>query len=369
MLENIKIIHLTSVHPRHDVRIFVKMCSSLAKEYYNVTLVVADGNGDEKKNEVSIIDLGKRKTGRFSRMTKTVSSIFKKAKELDGDIYHLHDPELIPIGLKLMKLGKKVIFDAHEDLSKQLLSKTYLSKSLKIILSKIFEWYQQRTLSKFDYVIAATPYICDKFLKVNPKIININNFPRIEEAINTCVWKKKKNEVAYVGGISKKRGIEEIISALSYTKKIRLNLAGTFNDNAFEKQIKKLPQWERVNELGFLNRKHINEVLSNSIAGLVTLYPTLNYIDALPVKMFEYMNAGIPVIASNFPLWSEIVEGNNCGICVDPKNSRAIGDAIQYLIDNPLEAEQMGKNGLQAVRQKYNWTKEEKKLLKIYKDI
>lgn len=192
MLENIKIIHLTSVHPRHDVRIFVKMCSSLAKEYYNVTLVVADGNGDEKKNEVSIIDLGKRKTGRFSRMTKTVSSIFKKAKELDGDIYHLHDPELIPIGLKLMKLGKKVIFDAHEDLSKQLLSKTYLSKSLKIILSKIFEWYQQRTLSKFDYVIAATPYICDKFLKVNPKIININNFPRIEEAINTCVWKKKK---------------------------------------------------------------------------------------------------------------------------------------------------------------------------------
>ena len=192
MLENIKIIHLTSVHPRHDVRIFVKMCSSLAKEYYNVTLVVADGNGDEKKNEVSIIDLGKRKTGRFSRMTKTVSSIFKKAKELDGDIYHLHDPELIPIGLKLMKLGKKVIFDAHEDLSKQLLSKTYLSKSLKIILSKIFEWYQQRTLSKFDYVIAATPYICDKFLKVNPQIININNFPRIEEAINTCVWKKKK---------------------------------------------------------------------------------------------------------------------------------------------------------------------------------
>ena len=172
-----------------------------------------------------------------------------------------------------------------------------------------------------------------------------------------------------MGGISKKRGIEEIISALSYTKKIRLNLAGTFNDNAFEKQIKKLPQWERVNELGFLNRKHINEVLSNSIAGLVTLYPTLNYIDALPVKMFEYMNAGIPVIASNFPLWSEIVEGNNCGICVDPKNSRAIGDAIQYLIDNPLEAEQMGKNGLQAVRQKYNWTKEEKKLLKIYKDI
>ena len=369
MLKNAKIIHLTSVHSRCDVRIFIKMCSCLAKEGYNVVLIVADGNGDKKINGVSIIDTGMRKAGRFSRMTRTVFSIFKKAKELDGDIYHLHDPELIPIGLKLKKLGKKVIFDAHEDLPKQLLSKTYLSKSLKTILSKIFEWYERWTLSKFDYVIAATPYICDKFLKVNPQTINVNNFPIIEEAVNKCIWKKKKNEVAYVGGISKKRGIEEIILALSYTKNIRLNLVGTFSNNVFEDQIKKSPQWERVNELGFLNRKHVNEVLSNSIAGLVTLYPTLNYIDALPVKMFEYMNAGIPVIASNFPLWSEIIEGNNCGICVDPKNSKAIGDAIQYLVDNPFEAEQMGKNGLQVVRQKYNWTKEEKKLLKLYKDI
>ena len=97
---NHKIIHLSSAHPRNDIRIFIKMCTSLANDSYNVSLVVADGKNDELRNKVSIIDVGVTIGGRFSRMTKTVSRVFEKAKKLDGDIYHLHDPELIPIGLK-----------------------------------------------------------------------------------------------------------------------------------------------------------------------------------------------------------------------------------------------------------------------------
>ncbi|MBD3768073.1 MAG: glycosyltransferase, partial [Gammaproteobacteria bacterium] len=100
--------------------------------------------------------------------------------------------------------------------------------------------------------------------------------------------------------------------------------------------------------------------------GLVTFLPAPNHIDAQPNKMFEYMSAGLPIITSIFPLWREIVEGNQCGLCVDPLDPQAIGEAIQYLIDNPVEAEQMGKNGRQAVEQKYNWTIEEQKLLDLY---
>ena len=72
-----------------------------------------------------------------------------------------------------------------------------------------------------------------------------------------------------------------------------------------------------------------------SLVGMVTLFPESNYIVSLPNKMFEYMAIGLPVIASNFPLWREIIEDNNCGICVDPLDSKAIRNAIQYLIDNP----------------------------------
>jgi len=105
------------------------------------------------------------------------------------------------------------------------------------------------------------------------------------------------------------------------------------------------------------------------MAGLVTLHPIVNYIDALPVKMFEYMVAGIPVIASNFSLWREIIEGNKCGLCVDPLNPSEIAKAIDYIMTHPAEAQQMGKNGLRAVQEQYNWDIEEKKLLALYEQL
>ncbi|MBD3829822.1 MAG: glycosyltransferase family 1 protein, partial [Arcobacter sp.] len=143
-----KITHLTSAHPRFDTRIFIKMCSSLAKiENYEVNLIVADNKGDEIKNGINIFDVGKS-SGRINRIFKTTQKVYQKAIELDSDIYHLHDPELIPIGLKLKKMGKKVIFDAHEDVALQILSKSYMNIILRRVLSKSFLVFEKYAFKK-----------------------------------------------------------------------------------------------------------------------------------------------------------------------------------------------------------------------------
>lgn len=362
---NKKVAHLTSVHGRHDIRILLKECSSLVREGYNVSLVVADGKGDELKNGVNIYDVGLIEN-RLSRILNTTKNVYKKAVELDADIYHFHDPEMIPTGIKLKRLGKKVIFDSHEDFASDILTKDYIPFLLRNIISLTFRVYDNWACRKFDTIVTATPAIEVLYKNRGCKTVVINNFPILEELSVPSVAKEKI--ACFIGGQTPIRGIKELVNAIDKVD-AKLYLAGPISSEEFKDELKSLNGWNNVVDLGNLSRVEVANVLAKSLVGLVTYLPAPNHIDAQPNKLFEYMSVGLPVIASHFPLWKEIVVNNDCGICVDPENSEEVAKAIQFFIDNPEKGARMGKNGIKAVEETYNWNVEEKKLIDLYSGI
>lgn len=365
-----KVCHLTSVHPPFDTRIFYKECRTLAQAGYEVVLVVPHDKNDVVDG-VRIRAVPKPKNRR-ERMTKTVWQVYKAAVAENADIYHFHDPELIPVGIMLKLKGKKVIYDVHEDVPKQILTKYWIPSFLRRTASASASLFEKIGSKFFDGIVAATPTIADKFPL--DKTAAVQNFPMLNELVtpDATPYLNRPNNIVYVGGITALRGIREMVQAvelLPETLEARLCLAGAFSPAELYDEICAMPGWGRVEFLGWQSREQVAALLGRVRAGLVLFHPAPNHCDAQPNKLFEYMSAGVPVIASDFPLWRKIVEGAGCGLVADPLDPHAIASAIEWLLTHPDEAEAMGKRGQGAVRKLYNWDHEAKALINFYERL
>ena len=364
---SVRICHITSVHPRYDVRIFHKECKSLSDKF-EVHLIVADGKGDELVDNMFIHDIGKPKNRR-DRVFRISKCVFKKALETDAAVFHFHDPELLPVGKKLTARGKIVIYDSHEDLPRQILTKPWIPRFLRKTVSKIVEVAENRYARKMSAIIAATPHIQHRFQKVTKKAVAcVCNYPIISEITINRDWAARARAVCYVGGIFVERGIWEMLQAVDKSETI-LKLAGKFSPESLQTEIEQKTEWKKVDYQGYVGREEINKLLADSMAGLLLLHPMPSYVDSLPIKLFEYMAAGIPVVCSDFPLWRSIVEKNGCGICVNPFDTDSVAEAIQKIVDEPTEAAKMGNNGREAVERQYNWDSQAEVMKMFYQSL
>ena len=357
MNRTIKVCHFTSVHRQEDVRIFHKECASLAAAGYDTYLVTC--GPQYEKFGVHMAGIGDRDPGKLGRILKTAKRVYNAAVEIDADIYHFHDPELLPYGLKLKRKGKTVIFDCHEDIPGQIKDKEWIPGFLRKTISWFYRQYETHALKHFDAAIVAEPIIESKFKGRAKNLVLIQNFPKLDDIVfHPGSFAEREPIVCYAGGISENRG-ENIMRSAMKGVDGKLVIAG---DHEIKEE-------DNVSYVGRLDRADLNDLYGRSVVGLCVLKPIENYYYAQPTKLYEYMLAGIPYICSDFPGWRKLSEESRCGICVDPSDIDGIRAAIKDLLNDREKAQKMGASGHDYVLENCTWSGEEKILLDTYKAL
>lgn len=361
------ICHITSVHKSTDNRIFYKECVSLKKNAYTVSLI-APGEQDHNRDGINIYGIPSN-NNRIKRFLLTsFIYAFRKALKVKAKIYHFHDIELIPTALLLKLIGKRVIYDIHENNPAALLSRPYLNnKFFKIILSKIIDIVERISVHFFDALITATPDIGLRFTKHKP--FTLRNYPilPVYNKIPDIEITKIKPSIIYVGGMSKIRGILELISAFEHIDEAELWLLGGFESAEFEQECRSLKAWNKIKYLGIVKPYEIFSYIKKADIGIVTFLPKPNHITALPTKPFEYMACGLPLIMSNFQYWKDFFKESS--LYINPENSLDIAKKIKLLVLDKKRLKEMGERNLGLAQNEYNWDNESKNLLNAYNSI
>lgn len=359
-----RICHLTSGHGPTDGRIFQKMLRSLSSRYE--VMEVAPNVNDTIVDGIPIY--GVPVPANKIKKLFGLKPIYEKALELDADIYHIHEPELIPWALKLQQRGKKIIFDSHEDTPMQILGMTWIPSPLRKPFSLLYSLYESSKVKHFDAVVSVTPAIVDRLKRHNPNTYLITNYPIVTEAADNRTWGKS---IAFAGGVSEQWMHEHVIAALGSTS-ATYRLAGKATDKYIEK-LRQIPGWEKVDFLGLISSAQVFDMLQTCSAGIALndYVANVGYHQGSlgNTKLFEYMMAGIPVIATDFVLWKEIIETHDCGRCVNPHDTKAIEEAINFYMEHPETAKRQGDNGMKAAKELFCWPTQEKVLFEMYEKI
>lgn len=374
-----KVCHLISNHKMNDMRVFEKECKSLARNGFDVTLIgFGERESDKLIDGVRCISLHCPIKNELELLKKRNKLSLQAALEVDAEIYHLHEPELLSIGKKLKRKGKKVLFDSHEFYGWQLRDNVHKIKIIKtppFVMKAIgfcYMQYEKRICKKIDAVIqVCTMNGEDYFANRCRRSVFIRNLPYATDYNRTSpVDFSQKPMVAMIGYITKERGVTQLVKA-THQAEGTLLLAGAFFPKNYEPELRQMPEFKCVDFKGFLDKTGMFNLMNQANIGASTLLNVGQYdkIDTFPTKVYDYMSMELPVIISNTRYAQKMNEKYHFGICVNPENPEEISKAITWLMEHPVQALEMGKNGRKAIEEEFNWEKESEKLIAFYRSL
>ena len=360
---SVKVCHFSSKHSVDDVRVFWKECRSLAAAGYEVVYIgIGDSDVLDGVTRVGV----KAPSDRRERLLEIRQHVYSLAVEQDADIYHFHDPELLPYGRKLKRMGKKVIFDSHELFGDLFQVRDYIPRFARTVLSRLYLAYERSVCAELDAVVFPTTVGgVNPFAFCAAKTITVDNLSLLPDSSIEPPF-DDSNKVCYIGSLTPDRGIQVLMEGC-YKAGVELVLCGKI-DREFHDLLKSLEAYQVVDYRGEVPFDQIGFAMRECFAGAATLprKGQWNKVDNLPTKAYDYMLHYLPVILNDSPKAVEFVRTWRCGISVDASSSDSIAGAIESLMAAGDKGRAMGIRGHDAIMKSVNWRTEERKLLDLY---
>ncbi len=366
----VRVVHLSSAHRAHDNRIFSRECRFLSDLGYRVTFIVPHER-DEVIDNVHIRAVP-MPVNRKERISRTVAAIYRAAITENAELYHFHDPELIPVALLLLRRGKKVVYDVHEDHPSTIRYSRSLPSSMRSVISWSFGRVERYAARRFSALIGANPEITRRISRFNSLTLTIGNYPALKEYPSPPRFHPTRYSAGVLvsfGGISSRTCAKAIVQALELVPANlhpTLLLGGKIYGDGSLAEVSRMPGWSLVRYLKEIPVPDMLQQLLASSLEFVLFSPEPNHFGVGSNRFYEALAAGLPVVTSNFPNWKEIVNRLGCGVAVEPTDPRAIADAVIYLLSNPAAAAEMGRRAYAAAREEFNWERESGKLQLLY---
>ena len=223
-------------------------------------------------------------------------------------------------------------------------------------------------MARFAAVVSPSASALERLRPRQPRALPLPNFPRLDAIVPAPRWEDRQRAACYVGSVTRVRGAHELVDAMAHVD-AELLLAGAFSPPALRDEVARSDGWARVRYLGRLGHERIPGVLAQARVGLIPLHPIGNYVEAYPVKLFEYMAAGLPVIATDVPLWREVLETHGCGVCVPHGSPERLGGRSASCSTTTSARGGWGSAGARAAVEHYSWETQAAVLLELYAEL